>query len=222
MSWFDGSADAAVGMATKMPRKLSEATDALLLLLSHPTSATGKRDESTWARTSPTGGYLSTEGAREAYDRTRPSPRPRLRGEWGARRGKDEIVITETLEVNEAALLELIADLVKGKRINGITDLANESDRHGTSVVLELRGTPARSCSGSTGALRSKRASASCRPLLVDGHPEVLALLELLGLAAPDNPHPADEVGPSGSRGTPPSPPKDSSPRMDHIDEVIR
>ena len=58
----------------------------------------------------------------------------------GSATAAPEIVITEIpYEVNKASLLELIADLVKTKRIDGITDLRDESDRDGTSVVLELR-----------------------------------------------------------------------------------
>src|SRR5208283_3525725 len=88
----------------------------------------------------PTGGYVSTEGIREAYETGRGMIHIRGSAEIRERGGKDEIVITETpYEVNKASLLELIAELVKSKRIDGITDLRDESDRSGTSVVLELR-----------------------------------------------------------------------------------
>src|SRR5208282_5330506 len=87
-------------------------------------------------------------------------------------------------EVNKAALLELIADLVKGKRIDGITDLRDESDRHGTSVVLELRrDAPAEIVLNRLYEHTPLETSFGVINLcLVDGHPRVLALLELLAL----------------------------------------
>src|SRR5208283_5406663 len=137
----NGSAGIAVGMATNMPpHNLGEVADALLLLLAHPNTSLDDVMKVLPGPDFPTGGYVSTEGIREAYETGRGMIH--LRGSAGIRErgGKDEIVITETpYEVNKAALLELIADLVKGKRIDGITDLRDESDRRGTSVVLELR-----------------------------------------------------------------------------------
>ncbi|HXY47537.1 MAG TPA: DNA gyrase subunit A [Thermoplasmata archaeon] len=137
----NGSAGIAVGMATNMPpHNLGEVVDALLLLLRRPDAALDELMKVLPGPDFPTGGFLSTEGIREAYETGRGMIRLRGAAELRERGGKDEVVITEVpYEVNKAALLELIADLVKTKRIDGITDLRDESDRDGTSVVLELR-----------------------------------------------------------------------------------
>ncbi|MGI0129204.1 MAG: DNA gyrase subunit A, partial [Thermoplasmata archaeon] len=137
----NGSAGIAVGMATNMPpHNLNEIADALLLLLARPDAGVDDILRVTPGPDFPTGGYLSTEGIREAYATGRGTIHLRGTAEIRERDGRDEIVITEIpYEVNKTSLLELIADLVKTKRIDGITDLRDESDRHGTSVVLELR-----------------------------------------------------------------------------------
>ncbi len=137
----NGSAGIAVGMATNMPpHNLGEVVDALLLLLRRPEATLDEILEVLPGPDFPTGGYLSSVGIREAYETGRGMLHLRGAVEIRERGGKDEIVITEVpYEVNKASLLELIADLVKSKRIDGLTDLRDESDRHGTSVVLELR-----------------------------------------------------------------------------------
>ncbi len=137
----NGSAGIAVGMATNMPpHNLGEVVDALLLLLDRPQATVDEILEKLPGPDFPTGGYLSREGIREMYATGRGTIRLRGVAEPRERDGRDEIVITEIpYEVNKAALLELIADLVKSKRLDGVVDLRDESDRHGTSVVLELR-----------------------------------------------------------------------------------
>jgi DNA gyrase subunit A len=137
----NGSAGIAVGMATNMPpHNLGEIVDGLLLLLRKPDASLDDLMKVIPGPDFPTGGFLSTEGIREAYETGRGMIRLRGTAELREREGKDEIVITEIpYEVNKAALLELIADLVKTKRIDGVTDLRDESDRDGTSVVIELR-----------------------------------------------------------------------------------
>jgi DNA gyrase subunit A len=139
---LNGSAGIAVGMATNMPpHNLGEVVDALLLLLDHPDATLDQIMAVLPAPDFPTGGVLdSSQGIREAYETGRGTLRLRGSAEIRERDGRPEIVITEIpYEVNKSSLLELIADLVKTKRIDGITDLRDESDRHGTSVVLELR-----------------------------------------------------------------------------------
>jgi DNA gyrase subunit A len=137
----NGSAGIAVGMATNMPpHNLNEIADALLLLIANPDASFEDLLKVVPGPDFPTGGYLSADGIREAYETGRGTLHLRGSAEIRERDGRDEIVITEIpYEVNKTALLELIADLVKSKRIDGITDLRDESDRHGTSVVLELR-----------------------------------------------------------------------------------
>jgi DNA gyrase subunit A len=137
----NGSAGIAVGMATSMPpHNLGEVVDGLLLLLVRPDASLDELMGAIPGPDFPTGGYASTEGIREAYATGRGTIHLRGKAEIRERGGKDEIVITEIpYEVNKVALLELIADLVKTKRLDGVTDLRDESDRSGTSVVLELR-----------------------------------------------------------------------------------
>ncbi len=138
---INGSAGIAVGMATNMPpHNLGEVVDALLLLLRSPETTLDEIMKVLPGPDFPTGGYLSNEGIREAYETGRGMVHLRGSAEIRERGGKDEIVITEVpYEVNKTVLLTLIADLVKTKRIDGVTDLRDESDREGTSVVLELR-----------------------------------------------------------------------------------
>ena len=138
---LNGSAGIAVGMATNMPpHNLGEVIDGLLLLLGRPEATLDDLIRVIPGPDFPTGGYLSSEGIREAYETGRGTLHLRGSAEIHERDGRDEIIINETpYEVNKASLLELIADLVKNKRIDGITDLRDESDRHGTRVVLELR-----------------------------------------------------------------------------------
>jgi DNA gyrase subunit A len=138
----NGSAGIAVGMATNMPpHNLREVVHGLVLLLDRPEASFDELLQKIPGPDFPTGGLLSaSSGIREAYETGRGMLRIRGKAEIRERDGRDEIVITEIpYEVNKTSLLELIADLVKTKRIDGIIDLKDESDRHGTSVVLELR-----------------------------------------------------------------------------------
>ncbi len=137
----NGSAGIAVGMATNMPpHNLGEVVDALHLLLKRPEASLDDLMKVLPGPDFPTGGALSTEGIREAYETGRGTLHLRGTALPRERDGRNEIVVTEIpYEVNKTNLLELIADLVKSKRIDGVTDLRDESDRNGTSVVLELR-----------------------------------------------------------------------------------
>ncbi len=137
----NGSAGIAVGMATNMPpHRLNEVADALLLLLDHPESDLDAIMKVLPGPDFPGGGYLSSEGIREAYATGRGTVHLRGTADIREREGRDEIVITEIpYEVNKSSLLQLIADLVKSKRLDGVTELRDESDRDGTRVVLELR-----------------------------------------------------------------------------------
>jgi DNA gyrase subunit A len=183
---LNGSAGIAVGMATNMPpHNLTEVADALLLLLARPDAELDAIMQLIPGPDFPTGGYLSTDGIREAYATGRGTLHLRGAAEVRERDGRDEIVITEIpYEVNKTALLELIADLVKTKRIDGVTDLRDESDRHGTSVVLELRrDVPAEIVLNRLYEHTPLETSFGVINLcLVEGRPRVLPLKELLEL----------------------------------------
>ncbi|MCI4369624.1 MAG: DNA topoisomerase 4 subunit A, partial [Thermoplasmata archaeon] len=184
---INGSAGIAVGMATNMPpHNLGEVVDALLLLIRKPEANLDEVMQVLPAPDFPGGGYLAaSSGIREAYETGRGALRLRGKAEIRERDGRDEIVITEIpYEVNKSALLQLIADLVKTKRIDGVTDLRDESDRDGTSVVLELR----RDAPGEIILNRIyehtplETSFGVINLCLVQGQPKVLPLLDLLHL----------------------------------------
>ena len=143
----NGSSGIAVGMATNMPpHNLGEVVDALKVLIDNPDAEL--RDlfdpEKGPMRGPdfPTGGILyGMEGVTAAYRDGRGLISIRARAEFEeAGHDKVRIVITEIpYMVNKAALVESIALLVKSKRIEGVTDLRDESDREGMRIVLELK-----------------------------------------------------------------------------------
>ena len=184
---MNGSAGIAVGMATNMPpHNLSEIVDALHLLLRKPEATLDELMAAVPAPDFPTGGVLATsEGVREAYATGRGTLRLRGKAAIRERDGRDEIVITEIpFEVNKVALLQIIADLVKAKRIDGITDLRDESDREGTSIVIELRrDAPAEIVLNRLYEHTPLETTFGVINLcLVDGRPKVLPLRDLLEL----------------------------------------
>ena len=183
---LNGSAGIAVGMATNMPpHNLGEIVDGLLLLLKKPHADLDDLMKVIPGPDFPTGGALSREGIREAYETGRGMIHIRGSAETRERDGKEEIVITEIpYEVNKSNLLLLIADLVKSKRIDGITDLRDESDRNGTSVVLELRrDVPAEIVLNRIYEHTPLESSFGVINLcIVEGRPRVLPLVDLLQL----------------------------------------
>ncbi len=139
---INGSAGIAVGMATKIPpHNLTETIDAIIHLIKHPDATVDDLMKFLPGPDFPTGGIIcGTEGIKEAYRTGKGTLILRGRVHVEQERGKPRIVITELpYEVNKARLLEKIAELVNGKKIQGITDIRDESDRHGIRVVIELR-----------------------------------------------------------------------------------
>jgi DNA gyrase subunit A len=184
---INGSAGIAVGMATNMPpHNLGEVVDALLLVLKNPEVGLDDLMKVLPGPDFPTGGLLeAASGIREAYETGRGTLRVRGKAEIRERGGKAEIVITEIpYEINKTSLLQLIADLVKAKRIDGITDLRDESDRDGISVVLELRrDAPAEILLNRIYEHTQLETSFGVINLcLVNGRPQVLPLKDLLDL----------------------------------------
>jgi DNA gyrase subunit A len=184
---INGSAGIAVGMATNMPpHNLGEVVDALHLLLAKPEATLDEIMQKIPGPDFPTGGFLAaSDGIREAYETGRGMLRMRGRAQVRERDGRDEIVITEIpYEVNKTNLLQIIADLVKAKRLDGVTDLRDESDRDGTSVVLEIRrDVPGEIILNRLYEHTPLEASFGVINLcLVEGRPEVLPLKPLLEL----------------------------------------
>ncbi len=140
----NGSSGIAVGMATNIPpHNMSEVVDALIAQIEDPDISVDHLMQHIKGPDFPTSGYiLGREGIVQAYRTGRGIivMRARATVEEGGKRGKDRIVITEIpYQVNKARLIEQIAHLVNDKRIDGITDIRDESDRDGIRVVLDLR-----------------------------------------------------------------------------------
>jgi|TARA_R100000322_G_scaffold128298_5_gene84583 DNA gyrase subunit A len=139
----NGANGIAVGMATNIPpHNLGEVIDACIALINKPDISIDELIEYVPAPDFPTGGImLGRQGARSAYHTGKGSVVVRGRVEIEeVRKDRQALVITEIpYQVNKASMVEKIADLVREKRIEGIGDLRDESDRNGMRVVVELR-----------------------------------------------------------------------------------
>jgi DNA gyrase subunit A len=141
----NGAAGIAVGMATNIPpHNLTEVVDGLIRLIENPEVTVRELMRQIPGPDFPTAGSIhGTDGIRSAYETGRGSIQVRARANIETRkRGgeKQSIVITEIpYQVNKARLLERIADLVREKKVEGISDLRDESDREGIRVVVELK-----------------------------------------------------------------------------------
>lgn len=140
---INGSSGIAVGMATNMPpHNLTEVVDAITLVIDNPQASLDEIMQVLPGPDFPTAGIImGTEGIRKAYQTGRGTVKVRARYTIEERRnGKNAIVVTEIpYQVNKARLVEKIAELVKDKKIDGIVDLRDESDRKGIRVVIEVR-----------------------------------------------------------------------------------
>lgn len=139
----NGASGIAVGMATNIPpHNLTEVISALHILMNNPDATTAELMEALPGPDFPTGGIvLGKSGIRKAYETGRGSIIVRGRVEIETlKNGKERILITELpYVVNKAKLVERIAELARDKRIEGITDLADESDRDGMRIVIDVR-----------------------------------------------------------------------------------
>ena len=140
---INGSSGIAVGMATNIPpHNLCEVIDATLALIDKPTLDTDAMCEFIKGPDFPTAGYLFGGSIiKEAYRTGRGSITIRAKAEIETWKGdRERIIITELpYQVNKARLIEKIADLVRDKKIEGISDLRDESDRTGMRVVIEIK-----------------------------------------------------------------------------------
>ena len=140
----NGSSGIAVGMATNIPpHNLGEVTDACLALLENPELGIGDLIKLVPGPDFPTAGLIhGSQGILSAYHtgRGRIYVRARTHIEPLATAGREAIVITELpYQVNKARLIEKIAQLVREKRLDGISELRDESDKDGMRAVIELR-----------------------------------------------------------------------------------
>ncbi|MCQ4087746.1 DNA gyrase subunit A [Saccharibacillus sp. JS10] len=138
----NGVSGIAVGMATNIPpHNLGEVIDGVLALIENPDLEPLDLMEYIQGPDFPTAGYiLGRSGIRQAYQTGRGSITMRAKAEIEEFSNKARIVVTEIpYQVNKARLVEKIAELVREKRLDGITDLRDESDRTGMRIVIELR-----------------------------------------------------------------------------------
>ena len=140
----NGSSGIAVGMATNIPpHNLNEVVDACLALIENPKIQISELMEHLPGPDFPTAGIINgAAGIYSAYGtgRGRVYMRARTEVEEFGTRGREAIIVTELpYQVNKARLIEKIAELVRDKRIEGISELRDESDKDGMRIVIELR-----------------------------------------------------------------------------------
>jgi DNA gyrase subunit A len=140
----NGSSGIAVGMATNIPpHNLGEVVDALVLQIQNPEVPLEELMKVMPGPDFPTAGYLhGTEGIRQAYSTGRGILQMRARAiiEPVPKKERENIIVNEIpYQVNKARLIEAIAGLVNDRKIEGISDIRDESDRDGIRIVLELK-----------------------------------------------------------------------------------
>ncbi len=139
---LNGSSGIAVGMATNIPpHRLDELIDALLLMIDEPGTTAEDLLEVVKGPDFPTGGIIfGKKGIRDAYLTGRGRVKIRAKTHIEKKGQKDIIIIDELpYQVNKAKLIETIANLVKEKSIDGVSEVRDESDREGMRVVIELK-----------------------------------------------------------------------------------
>ena len=138
----NGGSGIAVGMATNMaPHNLTESINACLAMLENPDIDTEGLMKYIIAPDFPTGGIIhGYQGVKDAFETGRGRIVIRSKAEIESENGKDKIVVTEIpYNVNKRELIENIASLVEDKRIDGISNINDESDRHGMRIVIDVK-----------------------------------------------------------------------------------
>jgi DNA gyrase subunit A len=181
-----GSSGIAVGMTTNIPpHNLGEICDAIIYLIDNPQANVEELMELVKGPDFPTGGIIcGKEGIDNAYTTGQGKIILRAKAnELTSKGGKRQIVVTELpYQVNKAALVERIAELVKVKRISGIAEVRDESDREGMRIVIELRkeGQPRQILNNLHKYTAMQSAFFINMVALVDGQPKVINLKEAL------------------------------------------
>jgi DNA gyrase subunit A len=185
----NGSSGIAVGMATNIPpHNLSEVVGAVKAYIENPEIDLAGLMKHVKGPDFPGGGMMSAEGIRDAYASGRGSVRVRARAHIEPLRGGREAVIVSELPFmvkkgGDSGLITKIADLVREKKINGISDLRDESDRSGMRLVIELKrgGDPHEVVLNQLFKHTQMQASFGFNMVaLVDGVPRTLSLKELV------------------------------------------
>ncbi|WP_202081578.1 DNA gyrase subunit A [Caldalkalibacillus salinus] len=138
----NGAAGIAVGMATNIPpHQLGEVINAVQYLIEEPEASIADLMEHLPGPDFPTGAQiLGKSGIRRAYETGRGTITLRAKARIEETGSKSRIIVDEIpYQVNKAKLIEKIAELVRDKRIDGVTDLRDESDRNGMRIVIEIR-----------------------------------------------------------------------------------
>jgi len=184
----NGTSGIAVGMSTNIPpHNLGEIVDAALLLIDRPDASVAELMELVPGPDFPTAGFIyGREEIRRAYNTGRGIIKLRARATIEkVEKDRDAIIIHELpYQVNKARLVEKIAQLVHAKRLEGISDLRDESDRQGMRVMIELkRGEQPQIVLNNLYKLTPMQTSFGIILLaLVDGQPRVLKLPEIINL----------------------------------------
>ena len=182
----NGAGGIAVGMATNIPpHNLGEAIDATLALMEKPDMSVEELMEIIPGPDFPTGGQIvGRTGIRAAYSTGRGSIIQRAKVHFETlRKEREAIIISEVpYQVNKAALVERIADLVREKRVEGISDMRDESDRDGIRVVIELkRDAVAEVVLNQLWRFTAMQTSFGCNMIALNGgRPEMMTLRDML------------------------------------------
>jgi DNA gyrase subunit A len=183
---INGSAGIAVGMATNIPpHNLAEVADAVVHLVDNPKCEVSDLRKFILGPDFPTGGIIyGSEGIKECYSTGRGRISVRARAVVEEKQGgREQIVVTEIpFQVNKSRLIELIADLVRAKKITDIADLRDESDRDGMRVVIELKrdANPSVVLNQLYKRTQMQITFGAIMLALVDGQPRTLNLKEVL------------------------------------------
>ena len=183
---INGSSGIAVGMATNIPpHNLREVADAVTHLVDNPECEVSDLRKFILGPDFPTGGIIyGSQGIAESYETGRGRITVRARAVVEEKQGgKEQIVVTELpFQVNKARLIELIADLVRAKKITDISDLRDESDRDGMRMVIELKrdANPAVVLNQLYKRTQMQVTFGVIMLALVDGQPRTLNLKEVL------------------------------------------
>ncbi|MEK7689243.1 MAG: DNA gyrase subunit A [Deltaproteobacteria bacterium] len=183
----NGSSGIAVGMATNMPpHNLSEVIDGLIHIINKPDATIKELMKLIPGPDFPTAGFIhGKEGIKAAYETGRGIIQMRARAavEKNPRTNRQAIVITEIpYQVNKARLIEKIAELVRDKKVEGIADIRDESDRDGMRIVVDLKRDEVGEVILNNLFLHTQMQTTFgiINLAIVDGQPKVLNLKELL------------------------------------------
>ncbi len=182
----NGSTGIAVGMATNIPpHNMKEVIDAVDLVMENPEATLEEIMDKIKGPDFPTGGIImGRSGIRAAYATGRGKILLRARAEIEEmKNGRYRIAVTEIpYAVNKARMIEGIADLVKDKRIEGISDLRDESDRNGLRFVIELKASanPQLVLNQLYQYSQMQETYGIIQLALVDGQPRILTIKEML------------------------------------------